>query len=261
MKLIRFLIIFILFYSCGFKSVVFKNIPYIVTQYADDSLDLTWSQEKEFQEKVRNIIVKNKTELKSILVIYKNLKLTKQSLKRASLEVFPHLELISREINSLIALYLSQLEPEQIEFLYRKLMDQNETIRNRWKKDKTDEIAKRYKFFFGKITEKQRQFIKDNIGVYQKLNKNRLDRRLYVQNEMKKIFKETQKKIKEKKFRELLNSQLDKTKMLNNLNQSIDLLCEFLKTLNSKQQKHYRDKRSQIIDWLESYISYLNPSS
>ena len=242
--------------GCGVKSVVFKNLPFLVANEMDKYLSLSWTEEFEVRDKVEALLVSEKEQIKTLGKPIKNLKVDLSNSEEVITQVLPVYKRFAGKIIDIAVPYLTALDREEIEELKEIVADKNELIKNRSKKKRTKEITKRFEYFYGELNKDQFKFIDQRMGVFQTSNKNRLKRRLEYQ---KNIFQalESKGKDREDKIKTILKGNIEKISNINNFKSNIELLKEFSKTLTPEQIAFFEKRKNLFVEWIVAYGNYL----
>lgn len=250
------LLLFFLCISCSLKSIVIPNITYLVSDHIGGKYDFYYSQEKVFKKSLDQLIRDKKEPLNTLADHLKSIDIKEYDLK-ADLKNFASLYFsFASEINKILAKPISEFNPGQQKEFFKVLENDNETILNRSRRDRTDEIAKRFEFFFDKLSSKQYELIKKNIAIFQSINKTRLSNRLVTQAGIKNSFKIKDLKMREVEIVKIFDTNLKSREPLSNLKGVAVFCTKFFKTLNSKQVRFFKQKQQLIVEWIQALTKY-----
>ena len=249
------LLILLLFTSCSFKSVVIPNATYFVADHVGDKYDLYYSQEKEFKEGL-DLLLKSRIDLfKKFNSHLKSINIVNYNLEKNLFHYSKIYSALALGINKILAKPFSEFKDKQVKSFFKILEDENETILNRSRKDKTNEIKKRFEFFFGKLNKNQVQLIKNNIRLFQSINKKRFQNRLITQVQLKKILIPNRNIISSKtSIQQVFDQNLDQREPIKNMKPIAIFLTSFFKSLKKSQVKKFQDRQKTITQWMDAAI-------
>ncbi len=251
-----YLILFLTLTACTFKSFVISNASYIVANRVGNKIDLSWDQEKEFRKQLDYLFKTEINGIDKISKVLKNIDPKSIKLEEIVVKLFPVYEKFYLEITPLVAGHMNVFSKKQQRNFFEIAEDENQTVINRSKKDKSGEYIKRFEFIFGSINKKQKDLFKKYILFFQNLNKDRIKRRLMAQKDLRKAFVISDEVLRLKEIEKILLSNLDKSRLLKNAKIFQPLFSKLQETLEEGQVKHFEEKKKEAIDWINSFVSY-----
>lgn len=251
------LLFLLLFTGCSFKSIVIPNATYFIADRIGGKYDFYYSQEKEFKKGLDQLLKEKHKGFAELNVHLKQVEITNYNIEEHLPKYFKIYQPLVLGINKLLAKPFSEFNPDQVENVYEVFEDDNETILNRSRKDKTEEFKKRFEFFFGELNKSQTELIRTNINVFQQINKKRLENRLITQSAMKKVFlSKRSKEEKHKEFINIFNENLTQREPLQNMQKVGGFLKVFFKTLTKDQIKYFKKKQKLITEWIDAGVEH-----
>lgn len=255
--LIKKLLILLVLSSCSFKSIVIPNATYFIADRIGSKYDFYYSQEKVFKNDLDKILKENANLFEELNIHLKTVEITNYNVSKNLPKYFKVYKPLTLEINKALSKPFSQFNKDQVNNIYKVFENDNETILNRSRKDKTDELKKRFEFFFGEISKEQIELIRTQIKVFQSINKKRLKNRLITQTAMKKVFdSKSPQEEKFKDFTNIFNQNLNQREPLKNMKKVSRFLDTFFKTLNQSQVSFFNSKKKIIIEWIDTGIEH-----
>ena len=247
---------FILFIGCSVKSIVIPNATYFIADRIGGKYDFYYSQEKVFKASLDELLKESTEELQKLKVHIEKINISEYDLA-ADLNTYSPLYYgIAKKVNRILAKPFSEFNKSQQKELFEVLEDDNETILNRSRRDRSEEIAKRFEFFFDKLTEKQLGLIKSHIKVFQNVNKIRLQNSLITQTSLKKTYLIEDIKLREKEIIKIFDENLNEREPLSNLVKVATFCTQFFKTLSPEQQKYFKNRQTTITQWIQALIEH-----
>lgn len=255
-QIFKFFLLFILLYSCSFKSVVIPNLAYILTQSIESKLDLYYSEEKLLQADLEKILYEQVSNAKDIAKLVESFDIKNINPVALSAEISKYYNLIAPKITKVLSVRICKFtKARQAEFI-KIAREDNKKLIEKINENKTTDIITQYEKLFGSLSKKQINFINQNKDVYKEMNEHRLQRRLKSQSGLEVIFKTVNENSCQIKIEQLFNSQFDTQKDKLRFIPAFEVIKNFSLSLSAEQLKHFNQKKSEIKEWLFEYIKY-----
>lgn len=253
-KSLLVILILSLLVSCSFKGLVIPNATYFIADHVGSKYDFYYNQEKEFKNGLDDIFKQNIDDLEILKSKLEQIDIKNFKVEE-NLEILaPLYYKVAKSVNALLAKTFSEFNQEQIKNLKEVMNDDNETILNRTRREKTDEIAKRFEFFFHHVTPEQKKLIQDNKVIFQDINKTRLNNRLITQKKMLDILNSKSTTSKLENLNTLFNENLSQREPLTNLIPTAKFCSKFFTTLDEDQIAFFKRRQKLILEWIEGFI-------
>jgi len=244
----------ILLSSCAFKSVILSNADYLVANRVGNKIDLSRDQEKILRKDIDAYFFENVSEVEKIRELIIKINITEFKIEKFLNDIYPIYETLYLKFIPLLSRPMSQFSKRQIKNLFEIAEEDNDMLLQRSKKDKTDEYAKRFKFFFGDLSKEQRNFIKEEKSIFQSLNENRLKNRLKTQSTLREAFELKDEPERLTMINDIFSKNLSKTETFAGFHSVLPLINKMIKELSLEQKAYFESKRNEVLDWIELFL-------
>jgi hypothetical protein len=248
------IILLFLFTSCAFKSLILSNASYLAANRIGNKIDLSWNQEKKLKKEIDDFFTENISEVRKIKTFVDSMDIKKLEAIYLIDSLYPIYERLYLKFTPLISKHMSEYSQKQIKNLFVIAVDDNKTVENRTKKDKTSEYIKRFEFFFGQVSKQQELVFIENKSIFQQFNREKLARRIAFQKNLQKAFLENEVDQREASINKVFRGDLVKSKFKKRYELMTPLLLNLRKSLSKKQKVHFIEKRLEISKWLNLFL-------
>jgi isochorismate synthase EntC len=248
-----------IFTSCSFKSLIVSNFGTILTNRINKSLSLSHYDKQNLKKDITKFLETTKPQVTQM-----KKRLQQADFKGLNIETefkfFGELYFeISKGISPILAHYIARFDKRKSEMFIERLNKENNKILSQIKERKDEDYIKRYEFIFGDLSKDQLSIVKSSISILKTLSHQRLDRRLKTQREFKILLSNGSIESKEKAVLDIFLKQSDRRILTKEQKQMSSKIQRIFDSLSEKQLKKLEERRSLIIEWIDSYIqtSYL----
>jgi len=242
----KLILIFILSFSCSFKSLLVSNLDYLMTDKIADELLLNSEQEDELRVDIKKLLNETKESAKDLKVKISKIEIEKslpiEELKKQYLNIV-------RKIIPIISKYYFKLSVDQRKEFFSYHQNKNEEVKKQMIEMTIKSVSNKYDGFFGDINQKQKELIIQNFSMMKELSKRRINRRLEIQSALKraKNFKEVLAAF------EIFTQSLKKEDELNN--KFFVFLSQMIMKTNKNQKETLKEKKIELVQILEYYLT------
>jgi hypothetical protein len=255
MRKLLFILVFVLS-SCGFKSLIIRNLDYYVASKISSKLALYSKQEKSLDIDVQTMLNNQKTRAKELIKVIDSINIDQPI--QAQIQLFrKYYFLIATDVSLIVSKHLATLDKKQITEFLNNIRKENNEIEEQIAEFT---LSKSFQFisrFIGSLTDSQRQLVesyKDHLKLRQ-VERHR--RRIAAYAKMAEIFQS--KENWHTQFNKLFTSMNDpkQAQVITKNNAKIFELVEKLRqTLTPKQKKFFSEKKTEIKEMIDYFIKY-----
>jgi hypothetical protein len=239
-------LIFLLSASCSFKSLLVSKLDYFMTDKISDELNLNSEQEDELREDVISFLNQNKTTAKTLIEKVNKFEVNKNlpvdTLKKQ------YKEFVARLL-PILSKYYFKLSIDQRKEFFKYQENKNKEIEKQMNKITVKSVSKKYDGFFGYINDEQKNLIDKSLPLFKNMANVRMKRRINIQQALKKAVTFAQVQAAFAIFSKSLNENSE----LNN--EFLDFINKLLEQTNKDQVETLNEKKIELIQILEYYIT------
>ncbi len=251
MKGIRFLLCLCFLQGCALQSYLASQVDFLLEMRLQSHLDLYYKQKKMLAQDIDLWLGKQKIYVPEARDLLVSIDPLKPQPIQSKIERFLTLyKRSAHEFNQLLCKYLSQLDSNQQQHFFGKQVDDNDELKKQIAKMNLEKLTERVEFFIGPIAEGQQSILKSFLPYWQKRSRDRLERRLVLQTELKRILTQAEKNKEELlnlAFRKYVDSSFEDPSQL------VSFLESLASTLTLEQTNHLLDRKTQALKLLNSF--------
>jgi len=251
-----FLLFFLILNGCSFKSLVLPNLSFIIADRVDSTLHLYNEQEYEVRDAIKRLLTEEKERFRKIQNYFNAINIQNVDEQKGYQFFADNYYAIALKVNRILAKQMARLDKNQLKKFKKTIEEDNEEVRKRASEKKPKDFYKRYSYFFGELTENQKEMIKKNMFLFRNLAKRRMEERLKTQKDLDRILKLGDVAKKEESIIKLFDKNADRSKLTPERKKSMQQFKNFVNSLTPSQVEHFHKKRIEIDKWFEAYFKY-----
>ncbi len=254
MKLTFAFVLCFLCYGCGMQELALDNADKLLSYQITRRLPLYSDQKKLLNKDIVSFLNQEKTVAQDLLPVIDQIDVTApEKLGGTYQKLEGFYAIIARDFSGLIATQMARLDQKQQEEMFETLEDENRKFLKKEKEDRMDDIEESFTRAFGSITGPQKQLVRTYKDYFHSRARQRLDRRIKLQQELKIIFKEDRSQESRKEKIENTFAAYQKEVLLDNKN--LEILKKIVPTLLKKQKEHLRGHIANLRELLKYFLT------
>lgn len=247
-------VLFIFLTSCSFKSIIIPNLAFIIADRIDSSLHLYNEQEYQVRRDIEKLLTEEKDRIEAIQKYFNKIDIKNIDAKKGYSFFSKNYYELALKVNRILARQFSTLDNNQIAKFKESILEENEEIIERTKERGSKDYYKRYIYFFGELTKGQKSLIDKNLDNFKKLANKRMVRRKATQKNLLISLSLNNNQEKEKLIIALFNENADISTLTPERIKSINQFKDFVQSLTSKQETHFKKKLVFFNEWVNEYL-------
>jgi hypothetical protein len=249
----KFLIItiFLFLSSCSFYGVIGRNLDYILTDKLEDGFELNGDQEDRLRVDIIKFLNTEKDFIHELKVLIKDIRKELEKGKTSKekwLDFTTRVEKVyldaGKKFVPILAKYMSELDEEQREEVYKKWKKENDKLKKRIKKERVSSHRRRFEKLFGDFTDEMKKDFRKHKDLLFSRNKKRLDRRLRSQGRLKELMDGSGKNAD--KIYQAIYSSMQETFTKEDNEGYANLFMDMQKHITIERRKDVLTKLSQV---------------
>jgi hypothetical protein len=256
MKKLFYIAFIFLLSSCGFKTIVINNLDFAVSKKMGDILYLDNDQEDVMDDDVDELLNNFKPIAKDLITLANNIEIDHKQVAGYGKEVRHIYKDTVTLIYPVMIKHLITLNREQKEKVYKDLKKDIGDARRTVKKNKTDYLAKKFNFFFKKLTDKQVKIVENYKVHYYEYKKIRASEQEKFLNDLKKALGNDKLEINDKK-KMLTQAHIDYFVEREDQKQQekiYEMISKIVQVMTDEQKEHFRSKKDDVREFLEAFV-------
>ncbi len=244
-----FFLILLFFQSCSYREMILKKAPDFLSDQVNDHLKLNDVQEAKLRLKVTNAFFSHRDEVVVIRDLLKSYRIKEDSLAAYIKKGYTSYATIQITVNNISISVLSELDYSQRQDILKRYREETPVSGDK-KISYEERGVSRLENFFGKLSLKQIELIKDYAKIYAKS--------VQADNRWSKNYERTLSLKDQKKYKAQLKKYFSGVISLKTILESnkefFTFFDQFKATLNADQVKRFDDKRKEILNWIDLYL-------
>lgn len=253
MKYSYLFVIMFLAQGCLLKRIVVSNADHAIELQIEKRLPLYSLQKDELSKDIDLLLNQSKPKIKEIVPVLRDLKMESVLIEDQYTRLKNIYIPLSQDFVQIYSKYVSKLDPKQQKKFFKQYDETTSEIKEKTKKEKLKTLRNRFEMFFNSISAEQETLLRNLNQDMMNLSKSRIEGRLYIKEELIKIFANL----------ESLDGKLESIKTLyNNYHlqsihdqKNIQLLKLVAVSLSKEQQAFFQKKTKEIEDLVEFFLT------
>jgi hypothetical protein len=239
--------------GCAARKLVIRNADSIIEMAVRKRIPLSSEQRQELSRDIDQLLTQYKDEGRQLLPVVDEIDLSDpDKTEKHYLQLSGLYLQVARDFTGMLAKHLARLDSTDQQSFFKELTKENRELEKKQKKDRLKDFNGRFSWFFGSVSQEQKDLFNSYTGYFNQRYKLRLEERRQLQANLKSIYASvTQEEARRSAIHTALmdfqNNRVDDPT-------NLEIIKKFRPTLSTKQLQHLQDKKAEMKDIINYYI-------